>query len=215
MATRLYFSSAQAAPVSPAYGGWDETAFGQRKALLLAKASGDILDVAEGVNAGAGSGLMSQFVSGPLESQTISGSVKSYLRALDNVGANDVLSILLIRACNGDGSAYRGTLLAIFHYGPSTAWAGSFTNRVFADGDALSSLAVMAGDRLVVEAGFYSLQDFSSGGAAVYIGAPDGTSDLPENETETGNLVPWIEFSGDITFQAAAAGKNLLLLGVG
>ena len=86
------------------------------------------------------------------------------------------------------------------------------TNRVIADGDSVSAVVVQAGDRLVVEIG---ANDVNAGNLQFRYGAPTG-SDLPEDETTTTDLTPWIEFSGTIGFQAAAAGApNMLLLGVG
>lgn len=210
MPSRLYFSNGQAAPASPAFGGWDMNT-GSRQKLLSAKEAGETLGSATSGGTAA-NGCFRQYVSDALSAQTISGTLKTYLRCFSDLEL-DVSPRILVRVCSGDGSTIRGTLLALGNYGGANFSISALQNRIFADGDALSGLAVLAGDRLVIEIG---ANNPSGGDAFIGVGAAVA-SDLPENETETGNLVPWIEFSGTIAFESAAAfgGRNLPLLGVG
>lgn len=210
MATRLYFSGSQVPAISPAFGGWTADT-GARLKLLSAKQSGEIFAAISGGSLAGVAGFV-QFVSDELSAQTIAGTIKAYLRCNSDAEA-DISPRMLIRVVSNDGTVVRGTLLALGNYGGANFSTAAFQNRIFADGDALSGLAVLAGDRLVIEIG---ANNPSGGDCFVGFGAPSVTSDLPENESETAALVPWIEFSGDVGFQVVAGGsKNLLLLGVG
>lgn len=215
MATRLYLSN-QAAAISPAFGGWSVTADAVRKALLSAKDAGDSNSTVPLVGPAGASALAVQFIGEPLSAQTISGTIKGQARfrnSLDNSGDN-ASTRLLIRVVSNDGSVVRGTLLSLGAYGPGSVLSSAFTNRILADGDALSSVDAQDGDRLVVEVGVGGPSDDD---LFVSIGAPLGTNDLPEDETTTTALVPWVEFSGNLVFQSDAGSSvsNLPLLGVG
>lgn len=210
MPTRLYLERSAVAAVSPDFGAWDRTTDATRRQLLASK-TGASLSLLPAFTTVLGTVLRSQFVSEPLEAQTISGTVKSYCVVALDIGLA-LTSRLLVKVVSGDGTVLRGTLLALDNYG-GAAFSSSSQNRIFADGDALSAVNVQAGDRLVVEIG--------AGGVAgdevfFQLGAPSGGTDLPEDETTTSG-VPWIEFSGTISFEGGAAvtAPNLLLLGVG
>ncbi len=194
MSTRFYLPSTGAAAVSPAYeAGWD-TAPGGRLKLVQTKISSAMTSVNHSTS-GTTHGTR-QYVSDPLPAQTISGTVKCYLRAFEDSAGDTYTSYLSIRVCNEAGTAFRGTLLALGHHGPGTDFATSATNRIFADGDTLSSLAINANDRLVIEIGTAE-SGTASNNSKVVIGDDSGT-DLPEDETETAAYNPWIEFSADL-----------------
>lgn len=146
--------------------------------------------------------LARQYVSAPLAAQTISGTVKCYLRALKSVGQTHKAN-MSIRVCNNAGSSFTGTLLALGDYAGGTQFNNTtLENKKFADGEALSSLAVNAGDRLVIELG--SLSAASSDGHGTLSFGDDSGTDLPENETTTAANNPWIEFSGTLVFATSA-----------
>lgn len=213
MATRLYFHSTTVPGVSPDFtADWEDISSALRRVLLSDKEVGDAL--ANANSAGAGMALIRQFVSSPIDAQTIDGTVKLYAMAREPSAIGDVTGRLTIKVVSGDGSTVRGTLLAFGDHSPGSFFHSSLRNKVFADGDALSAVVAQAGDRLVVEIG---ASNPSEGTIGFSFGAPSGTSDLPENETETGSLVPWIEFSDDIAFQPLASGVpgGMTLLGVG
>ena len=199
MSTRLYFSSIDSPDIDPAFGSWDDTSEAERRAILTEKNAGEgIGNIRVG---GAGQVLVAQCVSGGLAAQTISGTVKVYLKCLDRDGTGAVVSRLLLKVVSSDGSTVRGTLLDLGGYGPGTAFPSGFllVNRVFADGDSLTSVDVESGDCLVVEIGANN----PGGGSEdirIALGAPSSLDDLPENETEDGDFVAWIEFSADIEF---------------
>ena len=214
MSTRLYFDSTNTPPVSPAYAAdWDATNEAVRRKLLAAKTT----DITNGGNIIVTDGVIlgMQFVSDPLSAQTISGTVKCQMLVRDPDGSVQVTSRLLIKVVSNDGSSVRGTLLEIGDYSAGTFFNTFPTrNKTFADGDALSSVDASAGDRLVIELG---CNNPNGDEVRFSFGASIPLSDLPENETTTTNLAPWIELSGDISFQSGSVSgaPNLLLLGVG
>src|SRR5574337_470158 len=152
--TRFYLPSTGAAAVSPAYGGWGETASADRRKMVSAKISSAMTNKSGSAILVNKTSLVRQFVSNPLAAQTISGTVKSYIRGLHAPSGTDIcVSRLLIRVCSNDGTTFTGTLLSLSGYGGNNNWNTSLRNVDFADGDALTSVTVNDGDRLVVEVG--------------------------------------------------------------
>lgn len=198
---RLYLPSTGAAAVSPAFSGsWGRTADGDRIAAVITKINSAMTNQAANVPSGSNYAVLGrQYVSAPLAAQTISGTVKSQVRAYDVTNTNEDHLRLLIRVCSNDGSTFRGTVLSLGDYGSGTTLANTIKNRKFANsGTALTSLAVNAGDRLVIEYGVYG----GSSAATDYLNFGDNSgTDLPEDETTTSAYNPWIEFSNALVFQ--------------
>ncbi len=150
---------------------------------------------------------MGRHVIGPLQAQTISGTVKGQMRGSENnAGANGTLAIA-IKIITPAG-ADRGVLLAATaSTGTATPpeFSTSLINRrmqnaaaSFAPG--LTSQSATAGDYLVIEWGFRAATTTSRN--IVLVLGDDSVSDLGENETATAADNPWIEFSGDLLFEA-------------
>lgn len=204
--SRFYFSQATAAPASPAFGAWGNTGSALRKALLSEKDAGETLSQLQA--SAANPGLWLQLVSPPLAAQTISGTFKVQARAKDVNGSGDMRCRMAIRAVSDDGMSDL-TVIAIGNYGPNTFVSATNRNKTFANGstsitdftvgdDVPVGPGVPLGSRLVIELGF---SNPSGDVISLDYGAPSSASDLPENETETGALVPWIEFSNAILLQ--------------
>lgn len=204
MASRFYFPASTAAEVSPAFdAAWTDTSEAARRMLSEFKGSSAITG---GTRIGplsgtAGhSGLDRQYVSRSLAAQTISGTVKMYLQVRENNATDNVDQLqLCITVVSGDGSTVRGTLLSKGNYGPTAEFVstlGTFRNKAGADGDSLSSVNALAGDRIVVEIGYSN----STAGTTPEAEARWGEvgTDLAENETDTSANPGWIEFSGTI-----------------
>ena len=202
MATRLYLPSTGAAAVSPAYdAAWDVTTGADALACVLVKLSSAMGSQISGSLTEAGVndwGLIRQYVSAPLAAQTISGTVKSQARYLRSSGET-IHDAISIRVCNNAGTSFTGTLLSLGSYKNSDGSA-SLRNKMFADGDALSSLAVNAGDRLVIE---YGAKRVGGDGTGTINFGDDSGTDLPEDETTTAANNPWIEFSGTLVWASA------------
>lgn len=141
-----------------------------------------------------------------LAGQTIGGggwSVKAQVLVRETVGtvpANAVIEIYLV---SNDGSTVLGTLLSAGDR-VGTSFDAAFLNKAFADGDALSSYGTLSGgERIVVkvalELGGATLgADFS----ADFRFGDDAGSFLPEDESTTSDLNPWIEFSKTLFFSS-------------
>lgn len=210
MPTRLYFHTTTASDVNPATGSWGEIGGALRRKLFLATEINDALALGTRHDWAAGvTQLDRQYVSNPMEAGiSFSGvTVKLQLAAREFNNGDNSTSRMAMYIFSRDGATLRQTLLAIGQYGPATELLNnvSLRNKTYADGDTVTgTYTTVAGDRLVVEIGYADAAGATPEGQARY-GAPDGTADHGENETETTSLVPWVNFSNTITFEAGPA----------
>lgn len=212
MATRFYLPASGTAAVSPAFGsGWNTTTGASRHPAVTAK-SGTAL--ANGTartkvsQAGAQNVLDRQYVSAPLNAQTISGTFSAWVQGLESTTAADAWLQIVIRVVSGDGATQRGVL-----YAGSTATAVSATagaeNQEFGtalasrikSALALTSVAAQAGDRLVIEVGYRAITA-NTNTATLRYGDPTGSTDptLSAGSTST-TTPPYVELSQDLVFQ--------------
>lgn len=212
-ATRFYLPSTGAAAVSPAFTlsgfSWTDTTQADRIAAVTTKINSAITDkVCNGTGGTNIDQLFRQYVSAPIQAQTISGTVKGQIRALEELTSNDARAQIVIYVVSNDGSTLRGVL-----YGGDTATLSSEfsnagrVNRKFPRGGAqsLSSVACSANDRIVMEIG---ARRSGTSVHQVYLVFGDTTTgaDLPEDETTTtATTIPWIEFSADILNPSVSA----------
>lgn len=206
MATRFYLPSTGAAAVTPALGAWDETAnAGAALECVTTRISSVMASVTVAKGTGATRALARQYVSKPIGAQTISaGTVKGQVRALESA-INDNLDLVPIRitVVSNDGTALRGTILALGDYVTVLEFGTALTNRKIADGDATSSVTAQDGDRIVIELGIKNSTAGTSVSGSLSFGDDSGT-DLGENTTDTSAFNPWVELSNTITFQSPA-----------
>ena len=208
-ATRFYLPSTGAAAVSPAFTlsgfSWTDTTQADRIAAVTTKINSAITDKICNGTGGVGiDQLFRQYVSAPIQAQTISGTVKGQIRALQEVTSNDARAQIVIYVVSNDGSALRGVL-----YGGDTgALSSEFVttgraNRKFPRGgaQAVSSVVCSANDRIVMEIG---ARRSGSSATQVYLVFGDTGTDLPEDETTTSGCA-WIEFSADILNPSVSA----------
>lgn len=215
MATRLYFTTDALTgigiPVVTQDASWEQ--FGSLRSWLSSRKLGSSFlsrALAETSTSGTYDSCQQQFVSKPLAAQTIAGTVKAIMRCAESNAAADMRSQMCIRVVSGDGGTVRGTLLAHDASALSNEWfvgsGVSLQNRKFplnwsGAGATLTSVVAQAGDRLVVEIGNRAHNTVSTQYYG-YIETGDGaTTDCAENETDTFQYNPWIEFSQDIIFQ--------------
>ena len=168
----------------------------------------------------AGQAHHRQYVSGPLSAQTISGSVKAQFQALEAHANNNLNLTLKIWVCTNDGTGQRGSNL-LDRTSKGTEPTTALRNTAFSTQALTNSVAVQAGDRLVVEVGFNGTPTATSGtqghNASLRFGETASGGDLPENETEAGTTFrPWIEFTSDITLDTTITPQTgaLVLAGV-
>lgn len=206
MPSRLYFPATGAPPVTPAFEtGWNYNSEASRVLIPAAKGTTAITigtQIGPWADTAGQKALDRQNISLPLQAQTIAGTVKMQLMVREYAAADNVDQLWLsIRVCNNAGTAFTGTLLALGSYGPTGEFISnaSHRNKTGADGDALSSLAVNAGDRLVVETGYSNSTTGGTPNASAKWG--ENATDLPEDETQTTDGAGWIEFSQTLLFQ--------------
>lgn len=150
--------------------------------------------------------LNRQYVTGPLNAGTLSGTIKGQVRGGD--GSPQATLAVSIRVVSNDGTVERGTALAPVGSAGTTQpprFAGlgipsQSLNRRMRDGSdntdiALNTISVQSGDRLVIEIGARETTTLAVSGVIVY--GDNNATDLPEAEdnTTTTPLNPWIEFS--------------------
>lgn len=211
---RLYLPSSGAAAVSPAFSGsWSNTASGDRLACVTARISSAFTDKTVNTIAGTTEAFVAvrMYVGPPMVAQTITGTIKGQVRGQESATAVNGTLAVHIRVVSNDGSTVRGTLLAVsasdtgstpFEFDPT-----GLTNRKFRDVSenaalSLSSLAVLDGDRPVIEIGFRQIPGSSSTSRSVTLNFGDNSgTDLPEDDTTTAANNPWIEFSNAPLFQ--------------
>jgi len=227
MATRFYLPSTGEPASSPTFGaGWADTAGATRREMVRSRISSAFAEADRGAG-GAGATqfeLIRQYVSSEtLQAQTLTGTIKGVIRAREtHAGAQCDLAIR-VAVCAGDGTNIRQVLAvtsedAVAGAGNNTGAAPEFNisagtsadlqNRRFETGTAtydltLTSTAIDAGDRLIVEIG-YGDQSTSTTRYGIVECGDSHASDLAENQTGTDQYNPWVEFSADITFGAAA-----------
>lgn len=205
--TRWYLPSSGAAAVSPSYdGGWEETSDADRLKMVTTKISSAMTNKSATTLSTAGDTLVRQYVGDPLDAQTIDASIRCFARALEAATTVDAVSRIVLKVVSNDGGTVRGTLLSIGDYSTGAEWNTSLRNKSFANGDAPTSVAAQAGDRVVLEIGFNHGAVVSS--ATINFGDDSGT-DLGENETDTAANNPWLEIGQTLTFQSGAASVTL------
>lgn len=201
MPTRFYFPALTEAPVSPAFGGWGETDGALRRKMVTTKGTSAISEGTSHSWTAGQTQLDRQYVSDPIAAQTISGTAKGQLMCREFDAADNASFRLRLFVVSADGSVERGTLLALGSYVGTEFDPSNITNRKLADGDALSSVAALSGDRIVLEIGFGDAAGTTPGAQCRY---GEDAADLPEDETQTTIGAGWFELSGTIVLQGLA-----------
>lgn len=213
-ATRFYLAgdSGTAASVTPAFGTqWASTtnairrkaATSKQNTTLTAETGTDYVET----STSAGNLLHRQYVSDPLISQTISGTVSMVISGLENDLNADASLQLVVRLVSGDGAVERGVLYG-GHAAANNATPGALgqefdtTNSTrIINAVAVTPLFAQHGDRLVFEIGHrYANTSSTSYYASLTVGDPTATSDFALTAGLATNLVPWIELSHELKF---------------
>ncbi len=209
MPTRFYFSSIGTPTQAPTVdASWERTAGFVRRKLHLTKETGQALTnitLNKGVATNPADVLMHQAISPPLRAGSISGTVKSIIQASCNTPVEGTRSQLLIRVFSGNLLTVRGTLLAHNTGVLSNDFTSTITNRKFplnwtSPGESLSSVSAEEGDVIVIEIGSRMYGTLTAPTFTLRFGNNNSLSDLSENETDTADGIPWIEFSQDLLF---------------
>jgi len=228
MATRIYFPSSGAAPVTPST--WlftSQIAAPVTFKAVTAKSATALTDV-NGATSTTSPILrgIGRWVIGPLAAVQISGTIKGQFRcAENNAGASATLAVA-IKIIQPNG-ADRSTLLSpvasdlattvppemLASTTPASGAANrSFNNTAESASVSLAAQTPTAGDYLVIEVGFRSATSTSR---TIYLRYGDtGANDLEENQTSVNDYVPWIEFSQTLSWQAATYNQTGALSGI-
>lgn len=207
MATRFYFAYGEATALD--LGGvvgaqWEQDKTTNTKELWNNKSSSSIgvSTEADFIPVGTGTNpndvCVAQFMSEPLDAQTISGSITGCIRVDEsNLGANARSQVGVYVVDSG------GSLVATLYNGETGGHSNEFplgpTGRAFPrSSQALSSYACAAGDRLVVEIGARLSTTNTTYGIGFWLGVDSSAGDAIDGDNTA--LNPWIEFTDDITF---------------
>lgn len=222
--TKLYLHTGTA-PYTPATirGTWDDTAGAVTRALDPYKTGGGNITTvarAEAVSTDPYRVLLFRGVSGPLTAQTISGTLDVVLGILEANADADFHWMLHVYVTQGDSDTLRGTLLSNYTEALGTnEWPTTGTGKGLNSAQALASLAVSAGDRLVVEIGYVSRNTHTtSRSGTLRYGTLDASveaADLTIGSTSVSSLAGYLTFSSaieqDITTRATQAGVESIV----
>jgi len=208
MATRIYLPSSGATRISPAFdGAWGLITGADRVRAVAGLASKTAMaskSTAE-TSATPVNVLSRQYIVGPLKAVEISGTVKGRIRAQEANADAEYRAQIVIRVVSSDGGTVRGTLRAADSEALSSEFGTGLVNRAFPlatlEPQALSPVTAQAGDWLVIEIGYFSHNAHTTSRNGTFHYGDAAASDLPEDETTTTDLNPWIEFSQDIAIQ--------------
>lgn len=219
MVTRYYLPSSGAADVTPSFdGGWFNTASADVLKCVTTKISSAMSNknVSETTSTANQDWAMRMYVSDPIGAQTITGTVKGQIRALESGSSGDQRAQMLVKVVSNDGSTSRGTLLAFDTSALSNEFPTSgVTNRKFPKGSSgatLSSVTAQNNDRIVIELGFRKGDTSSTNFASTLVFGDNNASDLPEDETTTTANNPWIEFSMSFAGPSAGIPNKLVMI---
>ena len=150
--------------------------------------------------------MLVQYISGPLQAQTINGTVKGQITARKASADADFCIAMVIKVV----TAWALPGASFSHISPNTITtelAARFpTNRHCPPAaTALTELAIEEGDRLVIEIGFRAFNAYHHSLYAYLTVGDNAAADLPEDETEIEYLNPWVEFSDTLAWQVETA----------
>lgn len=213
--TRLYEASTPSVALPVAAGVWGQST-GTAFFLSPAKVGTAIAQIVTTWTAGL-SAQARVSVSPPLiGSGTLDGTVQAYALSLAP-GAANARARFEIYVVSRDGTTLRGVALSIADYSTGTGLFGTLRNKSWANGDTLSPVSWVDGDRIVVVRGLADASG-TTPQATVSFGDPVTSLDVGANEADTDpTRSGWIDFSKTLPFYAAivnnihnAQGGNLV-----
>lgn len=210
MGTRFYVETIATAPlVTPSSwsAGWNKTSGAVDRRLTPVRHSGNSTTITNAASGTAGHfTAIVRYVYGPLPAQTLSGTIKGQFRCQEQSDVDNFALAVAAKIIQSDGTD-RGVLVGVSASDlvnstpPEMAVAGvGLTNRKLNDSAesaaiTLSSVAITAGDYLVLEIG--AIQAGSSTSVnGIDLGVTDNSAtDLAEDDTTTTADNCWVEFS--------------------
>lgn len=135
--------------------------------------------------------------------QTITGgqALKAQYRCSQTSISNDMFVCMGIRVVASDGSTIQKVVLTVL--GDSVEILTVLTNHVTTRNSAATNYTTVAGDRLVIEVGLIGTPVAGGSHSSSIRFGDDAASDLPEDNTTTTDLRPWVQLTDTLTFVAA------------
>ena len=156
--TKLYLTANTPIYTPPTIrGAWDNSASQVTGLLDSSKSGGGAITsitVAETNVSDTWDVLLYRGVSGPLAAQTISGTVNLIVGVDVSNAAADFCWHVHVYVTQGDTDTPRGTLLTDYVEAVANEWPDTDQGKALASAQSLSSLAISAGDRIVIELGY-------------------------------------------------------------
>lgn len=148
--------------------------------------------------------------------QSVTGTVSWALWEASTTFSNTILSAVVIRVIQPDGTTVRGTPLALTS-GVFFALGTGVTNFItdVVSGQAISTVSAIAGDYLVIETGVSDSSGADTAGMRFLDDGATNASYAAQDSTTTHN--PTIQFSANLTFGAwpSGASNQLMMTGIG
>ena len=214
MATRFYLPSTTGdTPISPAIsGGWGATGNLRRYNTSPIRSGTAFSNQRSASISTTGYLFVSQFISPPLASQTISGIASGVSGVIwsyaQNTGFN-VSTAICIRVVNAGGTGV-GTVLPITS--GTLAFTTTGTNHNIPATQTISTVNVSPGYYLVIELGARHNTAVASASTTYRYGDSSTSGDLLYNQSGTvSGHNPWIEFKQDLLFATGVTTWNPLL----
>ena len=207
MATRFYFSANAYTFNTPSYdGGWNYTTEASRFKLSTSQGTGS---PTAGTQIGAWSGtagqkaLDRQYISDPLQAQSISGTFSCMLMTREYAGTDNVdRAWMAVKVIDSSGTV----VATLFAHGNATGASttelvNNATHRTntYANGANLSSYSCADGDRILVEIGYGNNTAGTSPEASGKWGGTGTDATVGDNAT-TADRIGWFEVSGNLSF---------------
>ena len=224
MATRMYFNSTDAAPITPSTfnANWGTTASAIVRPFSSTNGTSTLTTKTYLNSANDLSDfLMYQFVSPPMAATTLTGTFKMIMRVVGTQSASWFVGWASLRVMNQAGTSVTSTPFTPALIGATARFARITPATILTpDGGGthtLTSSTVNENDRLILEVGFEN-QNTSTDDVDFRVGE-SGASDFAYTAGLTTDLDPWCEFSQTITFNAEGGGastlRQLMLTGCG
>lgn len=198
---RYYLGTGVVADISPAVDpAWERNATGfARHKLSTTKDNSALADQASLQGSVAtDQTCWHQWVSDPLPFDRVIGGVfDGVVRGQELLGTEDACLAYSLRVLSNDGLTVRGTL-RLHHDATITEMNTATPTTRTIDAEALTPVAAVAGDRIVLEIGIHGVTPSNTANIIIRFGAPSATADFAQTQGLTTDLDPWVQFSDPI-----------------
>lgn len=205
MATKLYLPSDNIAPAfePAAIGGWEDTSLINYTTMPTIKRS-SAMTTASFADASAANRdiLFKIFVSAELTAgQTVTGSqaIKLQARCSQVAATNNMLLTVVLAIWNSSNPAAAAKAM-VGTVRDNVEAATSLTNRQHTTTSAAGNYTTVAGDYVVLQLGMGGDPDVGSDHDSSLRFGDAAASDLPEDDTDTTDLNPWVQLTDTLTF---------------